>query len=105
MTEFSRQPIRPVAAGPPPPPAIGCGLIWLLAITCGVGVGNAYFAQAVSPLVASGLHVPQDSAAVIVTVTQCGYTAGILLVPLSDRFPHRRLIVTLLLLTGLGLLG
>src|SRR5260370_30321365 len=104
MTEFSRQPIRPVAAGPPPPPAIGGGLIWLLAITCGVGVGNAYFAQAVSPLVPSGLHVPQDSAAVIVTVTQCGYTAGIfLLVPLSDRFPHRRLIVTLLVLTGLGL--
>jgi predicted MFS family arabinose efflux permease len=41
-----------------------------------------------------------------VTATQFGYTAGIfLLVPLSDRFAHRRLIVTLLALAGLGLLA
>jgi predicted MFS family arabinose efflux permease len=87
-------------------PALGRGLICLLAIACAVGVGNVYFAQAVSPLVASGLHVAAASAALVVTASQFGYTAGIfLLVPLSDRVKHRRLIVTLLALAGLGLLA
>jgi len=87
-------------------PALGRGLICLLAIACAVAVGNVYLAQAVTPLVASGLHVAAASAALVVTATQFGYTAGIfLLVPLSDRIAHRRLIVTLLALTGLGLLA
>jgi predicted MFS family arabinose efflux permease len=81
-------------------------LILLLALTCGVAVGNIYFPQAISPLVASGLHVTPDSATLVVTATQFGYAAGIfLLVPLGDRLPHRPLIVTLLGLTGLGLLA
>ena len=80
--------------------------VLLLALACGVAVGTVYFPQAISPLVASGLHVPPDSAALVVTATQLGYAAGIfLLVPLGDRFPHRPLIVTLLGLTGLGLLA
>jgi predicted MFS family arabinose efflux permease len=87
-------------------PGLDPGLIGLLGIACAVGVGNVYLAQAVSPLVASGLHVAPASAAFVVTATQFGYTAGIfLLVPLSDRVVHRRLIVTLLALAGLGLLA
>lgn len=78
----------------------------LLAITCGVAVGNIYFPQAVSPLVAAGLGVPPGSAALVATAAQVGYTAGIfLLVPLGDRLPHRPLVVALLVLTGLGLLA
>ena len=78
----------------------------LLALTCGVAVGNIYFPQAISPSIAAGLHVTPDAAALVVTATQFGYAAGIfLLVPLGDRLPHRRLIVTLLGLTGLGLLA
>ncbi|MGP4003010.1 MFS transporter [Streptomyces sp. 8N706] len=80
--------------------------ILLLALTCGVAVGNVYFPQAISPLVATGLHVSPDSAALVLTAAQFGYAAGIfLLVPLGDRFPHRPLIITLLGLTGLGLLA
>jgi predicted MFS family arabinose efflux permease len=87
-------------------PAMGRGLLCLLGIACAVGVGNVYFAQAVSPLVASRLHVAPASAAFVVTATQFGYTAGMfLLVPLSDRVAHRRLIVTLLALAALGLLA
>lgn len=87
-------------------PVPGRRLTCLLGIACGVGVGNVYFAQAVSPLIASGLHVTAASAALVVTATQFGYTAGIfLLVPLSDRFAHRRLIVALLALAALGLLA
>ncbi|MFB9833494.1 MFS transporter [Actinoallomurus acaciae] len=81
-------------------------MILLLALTCGVAVGNVYFPQAISPSVAAGLHIGAGSAALVVTATQFGYATGIfLLVPLGDRLPHRRLIVALLGLTGLGLLG
>ncbi|MGH3857508.1 MAG: MFS transporter, partial [Pseudonocardiaceae bacterium] len=67
-------------------------------------MANIYFPQAISPLVASGLRVPQDRAALAVTAAQLGYAAGVfLLVPLGDRRRHRPLIVTLLTLTGLGL--
>ena len=82
------------------------GTVLLLAVTCGIAVGTIYFPQAVSPLVADGLHVPPAAAALVVTATQLGYTAGIfLLVPLADRVPHRTLIVTLLALSGLSLLA
>jgi predicted MFS family arabinose efflux permease len=97
---------RSSGSKPATAPALSPRLLCLLCIACAVGVGNVYFAQAVSPLVASGLHVAAASAALVVTAAQLGYTAGIfLLVPLSDRFAHRRLIVTLLALAGLGLLA
>ncbi|MGW6787699.1 MFS transporter [Streptomyces chartreusis] len=77
----------------------------LLAFACGVAVGNVYFPQAIGPLVASGLGVSPDAATTVVTATQFGYAAGIyLLVPLGDRLRPRRLLVTLLTVTGAGLL-
>ncbi|MFD4116686.1 MFS transporter [Streptomyces niveus] len=77
----------------------------ILAVTCGVAVGNIYFPQAVGPLIAAGLDTSPESAALVVTATQIGYTAGVfLLVPLGDRLPHRPFLVTLLALTGVGLL-
>ncbi|MEU6823392.1 MFS transporter [Streptomyces atriruber] len=94
------------AAAAARPPGLSRGMVLLLAVTCGVAVGNVYFPQAVSPLVADGLNVSADTAALVVTATQFGYAGGIfLLVPLGDRIPYRTLIVTLLSLTGLGLLG
>jgi predicted MFS family arabinose efflux permease len=76
----------------------------LLALACGVAVANVYFPQAITPLIARGLHVTPGSATLVATATQIGYAAGIfLLVPLGDRLSHRRLVVTLLLLTGAGL--
>jgi predicted MFS family arabinose efflux permease len=81
-------------------------MILLLAMACGVAVGNVYFPQAVIGSIATGLHVSPGSAAIVVAATQIGYTLGIFfLVPLGDRVRHRTLIVTLLLLTGLGLLA
>lgn len=80
--------------------------IALLALACGVAVGNVYFPQAIGPLVASGLGVSPGTAAAVVTATQFGYAAGIFLfVPLGDRLRPRRLLVTLLTVTGLGLLA
>ncbi|CRK55867.1 Major facilitator superfamily [Alloactinosynnema sp. L-07] len=81
-------------------------VLLLLAMACGVAVGNVYFPQAVSPLVASGLGVSPDSATLVVTGTQLGYSLGIfLLVPLGDRLPHRPLIVSLVAVTALSLLA
>ncbi|WP_437184472.1 MFS transporter [Streptomyces xanthophaeus] len=81
-------------------------LLLLLTLTCAVGVGTVYFPQAVSPLVVTALHVSPGSAALVVTAVQIGYTAGIfLLVPLGDRLPHRPFLVTLLAVTGAGLLA
>jgi predicted MFS family arabinose efflux permease len=78
----------------------------ILAVACGVAVGNVYFPQAISPLIGEDLHVSAGTAAVVVTAVQVGYTAGLfLLVPLGDRLRHRPLLVTLLTLTGLGLLA
>ncbi|MEW2576764.1 MFS transporter [Streptomyces syringium] len=81
-------------------------LVLILALTCAVGVGNIYFPQAISPLVAAGLGEAPESATLVVTATQIGYTVGILLlVPLGDRLPHRSFLVTLLALSGAGLLA
>ena len=78
----------------------------LLAFACGVAVGNVYFPQAIGPLVASGLGISPDAATTVVTATQFGYAAGIyLLVPLGDRLRPRRLLFTLLTVTGAGLLA
>jgi predicted MFS family arabinose efflux permease len=91
---------RPGAAASAPDRRI----ILVLALACGVSVATIYFPQAVVPLVAQGLDVSPDTAATVVTAAQLGYAAGLfLLVPLGDRLAHRRLIVTLLVLTGLGL--
>lgn len=81
-------------------------LLLLLALASGVAVGNIYFPQALSPLVASGLGVSPESAALVVTAAQVGYAIGIfLLVPLGDRVSNRPLIVVLMALTGLSLLA
>ncbi|MFC5663156.1 MFS transporter [Kitasatospora misakiensis] len=81
-------------------------LLLLLTLTCAVGVGTIYFPQAITPLIAAGLDTSESSAALAVTFTQIGYSIGIfLIVPLGDRIPNRRLLTTLLGLTGLELLA
>ncbi|GAB7183874.1 purine ribonucleoside efflux pump NepI [Kitasatospora sp. Ki12] len=98
-------PVRRTADTPGQADGLTRRLVLLLALACAVAVGNLYFPQAVGPLIATGLRVTPDAAALVVTATQLGYTAGIvLLVPLADRLPHRPLLVALLTLTGLALL-
>ncbi|MFE1951634.1 MFS transporter [Streptomyces sp. NPDC059524] len=81
-------------------------LVLLLSLTCAAAVGNLYFAQAVTPLAASGLGVSAGAAALTVTATQVGYAAGnFLIAPLGDRLPHRTVLTVLLCLTALGLLA
>jgi predicted MFS family arabinose efflux permease len=86
------------------PVGLSRATLWLLAIACGVSVANVYFPQAISPLIAAGLHTGRATATLVATTTQLGYAAGLfLLVPLGDRMPHRRLVTVLLLATAAGL--
>jgi predicted MFS family arabinose efflux permease len=81
-------------------------LLVVLALACAVAVGNVYFPQALISPVASGFEVSTGAAAAIVTATQIGYVAGILLlVPLGDRVAARSLILTLLGLVSASLLA
>lgn len=72
------------------------GLTWLLATACGLIVANVYYAQPLIALIAPEIGLHATAASLIVTVTQIGYCAGlILLVPLGDRVENRRLVVSL----------
>jgi predicted MFS family arabinose efflux permease len=77
----------------------------VLSAACGVSVANAYFPQAISPLIAAHFHVAPATAALVATSAQLGYAAGLfLLVPLGDRLRFRRLCPVLALLTAVGLI-
>ncbi|RAG80556.1 MFS transporter [Streptacidiphilus pinicola] len=103
---MTQTPVQSLTRCVPETPTLSRRVLLLLSVVCGVAVGNVYFPQAVTPLAAAALRVPPGSAALAVTATQIGYTAGIvLLAPLSDRLPYRPLLVTLLALSSVGLLA
>ncbi len=91
-------PAAPPAAGP------SAGLVLLLAVTCGLVVANLYYAQPLVGLIGPDIGLPDSAASLIVTLTQAGYCAGLLLlVPLGDLAENRRLIVATLSATVLAL--
>lgn len=66
----------------------------LLAAACGVIVANLYYAQPLVGPISMATHLPLASSGLIVTLTQIGYVAGLLfVVPLSDLYENRRLVV------------
>lgn len=76
----------------------------LMAVATGAIVANLYYAQPLLHNVASSFGVGSTAAATVVTVTQVGYAAGLLLVvPLGDLHPRRRPAVILFLGAGAGL--
>jgi len=86
--------------------ALHPALIAVFAAACGLVVANIYYAQPLIGLIASELGLHAGLAGLIVALTQLGYGAGLLfVVPLSDRFENRRLIVLALGGVVLGLIG
>jgi predicted MFS family arabinose efflux permease len=76
----------------------------LLAIACGAAVANLYYAQPLLDAIARDLRVSPATAGLLVTASQIGYAAGlVLLVPLGDLLDRRRMVSRLLLVTAAGL--
>jgi len=88
------------------PRPLSRSLVILLAFACGAAVANLYYAQPLLHAIASGIHTSSSNAALLVTATQIGYAAGlVLLVPLGDLLDRRRLVSRMLVVTALGLVG
>ena len=81
-------------------------LVALLAIASGLAVANLYYAQPLLHELAGAFGASSAAAGLVVTVTQLGYAAGLLLlVPLGDLVPRRRLVVLVLLVAAVALAG
>jgi predicted MFS family arabinose efflux permease len=77
--------------------ALSRGLVRLLAVACAVTIANIYYAQPLLHTIAHGFGVSQSAAGLVVTATQAGFAAGLLLiVPLGDITARRPLFTTLL---------
>lgn len=82
------------------------GLVVLLATAVGVTAANLYYAQPLVAMISRALGLAPEAAGLVVTLTQAGYGLGVLLiVPLGDIVENRRLILTMIGMTVLGLLG
>ncbi|HEV7678113.1 MAG TPA: MFS transporter [Candidatus Dormibacteraeota bacterium] len=81
-------------------------LVVVMAVACGMAVANLYYAQPLLSRLGTEMHVSSGTAGLLVTLTQAGYAAGLmLLVPLGDLVERRRLVTTVLLGTALALAG
>lgn len=75
-----------------------------MAVGCGAAVANNYYGQPLLDLIAESFGVRPSTAGLIVTASQLGYAAGLLLlVPLGDLVERRGLTVRLMLATALAL--
>jgi predicted MFS family arabinose efflux permease len=79
-------------------------MVLLLAIAAGAIVANLYYAQTLVGPIAQATGMSLQSAGLIVTLTQIGYTLGLLfIVPLGDLLENRRLIIGGLIFTAMAL--
>jgi predicted MFS family arabinose efflux permease len=86
--------------------ALSSRLVLLMAVACGAAVANIYYAQPLLSTIAHDFSVSDGTAGLLVTASQVGYAAGlVLLVPLGDLLERRSLITGILLLTALTLLA
>lgn len=73
-------------------------LVLFLAASCGLIVANIYYAQPLVGLIAPSIGLREQTASMIVTLTQLGYAAGLLLlVPLGDIIENRLLLTVTIL--------
>ena len=85
---------------------VSAGMTMLLAAACGLTVANIYYSQPLIGLIAPAVGLSETAASLIVTFTQCGFCAGlVLLVPLGDLLENRALTFWTLCACSLALLG
>jgi predicted MFS family arabinose efflux permease len=81
-------------------------LVLLLAVAIGVTVASNYYIQPLLATVRRSFGVGPGAAGLIVTTSQVGYAAGLLLlVPLGDLVERRRLVVVMSCVTLASLIG
>lgn len=81
-------------------------LIAVFAVAAGALVANLYYAQPLLLSIASDIGVTPDLAGAIVGTAQIGYGVGLFfLVSLADLVENKRLVLTMLSLTVIGLVG
>ncbi|HYK76002.1 MAG TPA: MFS transporter [Daejeonella sp.] len=69
-------------------------LVLLMAATCGLVVANIYYNQPLLLQMAETFGVSEKQISVVATITQVGYTLGLLfIVPLGDKAERRKLIL------------
>ncbi|WP_246010730.1 MFS transporter [Hymenobacter perfusus] len=97
---------QPVAAAPKVPARMAPGLVWLMAVTCGLVVANIYYNQPLLAEIGRTFGLSESRASLVATVTQVGYTLGLLLVvPLGDKRERKSLTLGLLLCSAACLGG
>ncbi|WP_303312566.1 MFS transporter [Hymenobacter sp. BT730] len=93
---------RPIPSHPPLAPA----LVWLMAITCGLVVANIYYNQPLLAEIGKTFGLSDSRVSLVATITQVGYTLGLLfVVPLGDKRERKSLILALLLCAAVCLAG
>ena len=81
-------------------------LVLLLAVSTGVTVATNYYVQPLLAIIRRSFGVGAGAAGLIVTTSQIGYAAGLLLlVPLGDLLERRRLVVVMSCVTAASLIG
>lgn len=81
-------------------------LVFVIAVATGISVANLYYAQPLLHTLARSFDVSNGAAGTIITMTQLGYAAGlVLLVPLGDLLERRRLISRVLLAATVSLVA
>jgi predicted MFS family arabinose efflux permease len=93
---------------PPAAPqgALSRALVTLIAVATGAVVANLYYAQPLLHRIASGFGTGPGLTSWVITATQVGYAAGLLLVvPLGDLHPRRTLVVRLFCFDAVALVA
>ena len=81
-------------------------MVALIAVATGAVVANLYYAQPVLHQVARSFHSGPGPTSSIITATQIGYAAGLLLVvPLGDLHPRRALVTRLFWISAAALVA
>jgi predicted MFS family arabinose efflux permease len=81
-------------------------LVTVIAVATGALVANLFYAQPLIASIAPEIGISPDLAGSVVSITQIGYGVGLfLLVSLADLVENKRLVLTTLTLTIVGLIG
>ena len=79
-------------------------LVTVMAVASGAVVGNLYYAQPLLHQIGRSFHAGPGSTSLVITSTQIGYGAGLLLlVPLGDLHPRRSLVAKVFALAAVSL--